>query len=75
MQQLLLGVAVAFIPFMVIYLFWVCFFALISITLGDNESLALSYTGLTGFVGYFMVTFENSLGNISSPSVGFLKNS
>ena len=45
MQQLLLGVLKAFLPFVVIYMFWVIFFALISISLGDNESLAKSYTG------------------------------
>jgi len=76
MQQLLIGVIKAFMPFLVIYLFWVLFFALVSITLGDNHSLALSYTGLPYiFEGYFMVTFENSIGNISSPSVGFYTNS
>ena len=45
MQQLLLGVLRAFLPFIVIYLFWVIFFALNSIVLGNNESLAKSYTG------------------------------
>ena len=76
MQQLLIGVIKAFMPFLVIYLFWVLFFALVSITLGDNHSLALSYTGLPyAFEGYFLTTFENSLGNINNPSIGWYKNS
>ena len=55
MQQLLIGVIKAFLPFLIIYLFWVLFFALISIILGNNHSLATSYTGLPYiFEGYFM---------------------
>jgi len=72
MQQLLIGVTKAFLPFIVIYLFWVVFFAIISINLGNNESLAKSYTGTGDVIGYFMVTFENSLGNISAPSMDFV---
>jgi len=76
MQQLLIGVIKAFMPFLVIYLFWVLFFALVSIILENNRSLALSYTGLPyAFEGYFMTTFENSLGNVSAPTIGFFSNS
>jgi len=72
MQQLLIGVTKAFLPFFGIYLFWVIFFAIISINLGNNESLAKSYTATSIVSGYLLVTFENSLGNISAPSMDFV---
>ena len=40
--------------------------------LGANDSLAESY-GLSLFVGYFLNTFENSIGNINAPTISFLK--
>ena len=73
MQKLLVGVVTAVIPFLTMYLFWVSSFAVMSSTLGANKSNAEGYTDLTTFIGYFMVTFENSIGNINSPSIDFLK--
>lgn len=73
MQQLLMGVMSAVIPFMVIYLGWVCIFALMTVTLGANHSNADAYTDLFPAVGYFLTTFENSLGNINNPSINFMK--
>jgi hypothetical protein len=68
-----MGVFAAVIPFLAIYLFWVAFFAIIADTLGADESEADGYPGLTKTLGFFFNSFENSIGNISSPSIGFLK--
>ena len=73
LQQLLIGVISAVIPFLCFYFFWVLFFAIVATILGANKSLADGYKPLTPFVGYFLNTFENSLGNISSPTIDFLK--
>ena len=76
MTQLIVGVMNGAIPFLVLYLFWVGLFVLISYNLGNNEELAQSYSGIsTNFVAYFLVTFENSLGNISNPTINWLKGS
>lgn len=56
------------------YFFWVIFFAFIAGVLGANETLAGDYTGMNQTVGYFLNTFENSLGNINAPTIAFLKN-
>ena len=37
--------------------------------LGANQSLANGYTGLPPFFGFFLNTFENSIGNINAPSI------
>ena len=73
MSALLLGVIVQVIPFLFIFLFFVLFFSILSAILGSNYNLAMSYPGLTLPFGYYFQTFENGLGNISSPSVNFLK--
>ena len=67
-----MGVMVASIPFMVIYLFWVLFFAIMAQILGANASLAEGFEGIGQFMGHFFVTFENSLGNINSPTIDFM---
>ena len=71
MQTLLTGVFAAILPFLGIYLFWVSFFALMAATLGANKTLAEAYIGLTPAVGWFLNTFENSIGNINAPSIDF----
>ena len=70
---LIMGVLGAIIPFLMIYLFWVAFFAIMAGILGANGSLADGYPGLPKWVGFFLNTFENSLGNINSPTIGFIK--
>jgi len=73
MTQLIVGVLGAIFPFLIIYLLWVLLFALISFTLGANKENAESYVGVPSIsIGYFLVAFENSLGNINPPSMGFL---
>jgi hypothetical protein len=62
---LIMGVLGAIIPFLMIYLFWVIFFAIIAGILGANGSLAEGYNGLPKWVGFYLNTFENSLGNIN----------
>jgi hypothetical protein len=42
-------------------------------TLGANEGNAKGYADLSLPFGYFMVTFENSLGNINAPTLDFMK--
>ena len=60
-------------PFMAIYLFWIAFFATISAILGSNANNAEGFEGVPLSFSFFLVTFENSLGNISSPTILFLK--
>ena len=43
--------------------------------LGANYQDAESFEGVFIALAYFLVTFQNSIGNISSPSIGFLKDS
>jgi hypothetical protein len=68
-----MGVLGAAIPFLIIYLFWVMFFAIMAGILGSNDSLARGFSGIPKQVGFFLTTFENSLGNINSPTIEFLK--
>ena len=37
--------------------------------LGANHSLANGYTDLSPFFGFFLNSFENSIGNINAPSI------
>jgi len=65
-------VVIGFLPFFGLYLFWVTFFSVISVILGANRGNAEGFTGTNIVVGYFLQTFENSIGNINAPSVEFL---
>jgi hypothetical protein len=72
MTQLITGVLKAVMPFLVIYLLWVLLFTLIALTLGANKDNAKSYNDLPStFMGYFLNAFENSLGNINTPTFDF----
>jgi len=73
MQTLLLGVFTNTIPFLIIYLFWVVFFAVSAYILSANQTTAESFSGISIALGYFFTTFENSIGNISSPTIDFYK--
>jgi len=68
-------VLIAVAPFLGLFFLWVAFFATISIILGSNKANAEGFTGTITAVGYFLQTFENSLGNISNPSIDFEKKS
>ena len=63
----------AVVPFMVIYWFWIAFFAIISAVLGSNANNAEAYVGLPLAISYFFVTFQNSLGNINNPTIIMIK--
>lgn len=67
-----MGVFEAVLPFFVIYVFWVAFFAIMSNILGANDSRANGYTDMPLFIGFFLNTFENSIGNINPPSISTL---
>jgi len=69
MSALLLGVFRAVIPFFVIFFYFVAFFSIMAFNLGSNKSNAESFKGITSSFGYFFQTFENGIGNISSPSI------
>ena len=54
--------------FMVI---WLIAFTLIFILLGANNDVGETYVHLNQFVGYFMLIWENSIGNIVPPTYLF----
>lgn len=58
----------AFALFMFI---WLMAFSLISMLLGSNDDVGETYVDIHEFVGYFLLIFENSIGNINPPSYGF----
>lgn len=69
---MLVGVITNAIPFLIIYFIWVAFFALSSFILSANKTSAASFKPLFQAMRYFFTTFENSLGNISSPNIDFI---
>jgi len=74
MSALLLGVFIAVVPFLFVFMFFIFFFAMMSFTLGANRSLADGYTDMNPLIGYIVQTFENGIGNISAPTINFLSN-
>lgn len=55
----------AFSIFMVIWLFA---FTLIFVMLGANNDVGETYIHINQFVGYFLLIWENSIGNINPPT-------
>jgi len=53
MSALLLGVFRAVIPFLVIFFYFVVFFAVMAFNLGSNRSNAEGFEGITIIIGYF----------------------
>ena len=72
MSILLLGVFKAVVPFLGFFFFMVISFSIFGAVLGSNHNLANSYVGANLAFGYFFQTFENGIGNISSPTINFL---
>jgi len=75
MSVLLLGVFKAVVPFLGFFFFMVTSFSVFGAVLGSNHNLANSYVGSNLAIGYFFQTFENGIGNISSPTINFLADS
>jgi len=69
---LLVGVIINTIPFLIVYLIWVSFFALSTFILSANQASAASFNPLPHAIGYFFTSFENSIGNINPPSIDFV---
>ena len=57
---------------MLILFAWVTFFAQMACILGANQGDAEGYSMILA-AGYFLTTFENGLGNISNPTIAFVK--
>ena len=71
MSTLIIEVMKAVIPFLMYFFLWVLFFALLAIILGANRNLAAGYTGMPMGIAYFVNTFENGVGNINAPTIGY----
>ena len=61
----------AFTIFMMI---WLLAFTLIFIVLGANNDVGQTYAHLYEFFGYFLLIWENSIGNINPPTYKFWMN-
>ena len=72
MSTLLVGVFKGVVPFLIIFLFFVACFSIMTVILGGNQNLAESYSGMPLALGFFFQTFENGIGNISAPTINFL---
>ena len=72
MSTLLVGVFKGVIPFLIIFFIFVSSFAMMQVILGGNQNLAESYSGMPIALGYFFQSFENGIGNISSPTINLL---
>jgi len=68
-----MGVAKGVTPFLILYFLWVIFFAAMSVILGFNKELAEGYKGIPTWSGYILQTFEDSIGNISNPTINDFK--
>ena len=56
-------------PFFLILNIWLVAFALMYYVMGVDLSLADTFGDMPIFIAYFLQTFENSIGNISPPSL------
>lgn len=53
---------------------WIVAFTLIFIFLGANNDVGQTYQHLSEFTGYFLLIWENSIGNINPPTYQFWMN-
>ena len=49
-------------------LIWLIAFTLVSMVLGANNDVGETYVHLDQFFGYFLLIWENSIGNINPPT-------
>jgi len=58
-------------PFTFFMIIWLVCFTLIFMLLGANNDVDQTYVHLDSFVGYFLLIWENSIGNINPPTYEF----
>ena len=69
LSELISQSVVRVLPFFAFFLVWTFLFAIELFVLRSNREDVEGYTGTSMAVGYFLLAFENGIGNISPPSV------
>ena len=69
LSQLVSRSIVKVLPFLFFFVIWTILFALELYVLGSNLDDVDGYKGTSKAIGYFILAFENGVGNISPPSV------